>query len=158
MSDIKHLDLDSEEFESAPRALRTYAEKLKKELAAATQQITEYRGREADQALGSVLAGFKSPTKVRRDLLADGVDPLDAEAVKVWVEENGDDYAKGSVTPAADPQQEAAPAAQNSYDAFSAVEQFAQPADMSKVQTAIAGITPDMTREQVAEHLTRMGL
>lgn len=158
MSDIKHLDLDSEEFESAPRALRTYAEKLKKELAAATQQITEFRGREADQALGTVLTGFKSPTKVRRDLLADGVDPLDAEAVKVWVEENGDDYAKAPATPVTDPQQDPAPTQPNPYEPFSAVESFAQPADMSKVQTALAGLNDNMTRAEVEAHFTRFGL
>ena len=45
------------------------------------------------QALGDVLAGFKNPERVKRDLLSDGIDPLNREVVEKWLGENGDDYA-----------------------------------------------------------------
>lgn len=159
MSDnIKHLDLDSEEFESAPRALRQYAEKLKKTLDAANQTITGFREKETDSALGEVLTGFKSPAKVKRDLLTDGIDPLDNEAVAAWIEQNGDDYARGEgAAPVATSDPATAEAAAG-YDRLNAVQQMAQPADLSRHEVAFAGITPDMDGKAVLEHFKRMGI
>lgn len=156
MTDIKHLDLDSEEFESAPRALRAYAEKLKKALDGANQTITEFRSRETDTALGEVLAGFRKPDKVKRDLLADNVDPLDSEAVAAWVKENGDDYARASGEPAAAVSEDTAPADPNAP--FAAVEAQATPADLTKQALAFAAITPDMDGAAVAELFRKHGI
>lgn len=156
MSDIQHIDVDSDEFEGTPKALRDHVKRLQKALETEKQATVELRGQLQSTALADVLAGFAKPGRVKSALLSDQVDPLDTEAVQTWLKENGDDFARSAGAPATPPA--GSPAEPNPYDAFSAVESFAQPADMSKVQMAIAGITPDMTREQVAEHFTRVGL
>lgn len=152
MSDIQHIDTDSDEWENTPKALRDQVKKLQKALTESTQTITEFRTRETDTALTGVLAGFKSPGKVKRDLLADGVDPLDSEAVTKWVGENGSDYAQAPA-PAAEPSEEPAP-----NDPFAVVEQQSSPADKSKYDVAFAGITPDMDGAAVAEHFRKHGI
>jgi hypothetical protein len=146
--DIQHIDVDSEDFEDAPRALRDHVKKLQKALTARDQTITEFRGKETDRALTDVLAGFKNPRRVKRDLLDDGIDPLDNEAVKSWVEENGDDYAQGTAAPASadatEQQQTTPPGNQADYDRLNVGSEFRQPASVDKVQAVIAEITPDM--------------
>ena len=100
MSDaIQHIDVDSEEFENTPKALRDHVKKLQQALTSSTQTIAEYRERETAQALNGVLTGFKNPERVKRDLLSDKVDPLDNEAVTKWLEANGGDYARGEANP-----------------------------------------------------------
>lgn len=103
----QHIDVDSPEFEDAPRALRDAYKKLQKELGDVAKERDSFRSQAHSQALSSVLSdkGFKNPKRVERDLLADGIDPLDAVAVESWLTTNGDDYAVGTATPAEDPAQ-----------------------------------------------------
>ena len=159
MSDaIQHLDLDSDEYYDAPKALRQYAEKLKKALDSTTKELTTVRGQVAAQAIGEVLSGqgFKNPKRVEKDLLADGVDPLDKSAVEGWLAEFGDDYAKGQVaqpeTPSVPDEEVAA------HQALNLGAEFRQPADMTKVEAAVAELPTDATPDQVIAHFRAKGL
>jgi len=161
MSDrLQHIDIDSEESEDAPRALREYAKQLKRQLETTQAELGKATKQLASRAIAEVLAdkGFKNPKRVERDLLADDIDPHDQQAVAAWLEANGDDYAKGAVTPASEsPAPETTELAQQ-YDRLSvgSDSQTAAPNDLwARVQ---AEITPDMTGDQVIEVYKRHGL
>lgn len=162
MSDaIKHLDLDSEEFEDAPKAVRDYAKSLKKQLESVTKERDGVRTQLASSSLEKVLAdkAFKNPAKVQKDILRDGVDPLDSEAVEAWLADNSDDYAKGT---------QETPAAENSVqktDQQIAFEQIAgvqsgstNPAILSKWDLVQAEITDDMDGPAVAALYKKHGI
>lgn len=148
------IDVDSDEYLDAPKALRDAYKKLQDRYGTVTQERDTLKNQVTASALSSVLTGFKNPERVKRDLLADGIDPLDSSAVQGWLGENGDDYAKGGEAPAPDPNAEAAQAQQ----AFTAGTEFRQPASMSKVEAATAEITPDMTPEQIIEVYRKHGV
>ena len=95
MTDIQHIDVDDEQFEDAPRALRDHVKQIQKALDEVRAERDGYRNKVNEAALGDVLAGFKNPERVKRDLLTDKVDPLDSEAVTKWMEQNAGDYARG---------------------------------------------------------------
>ena len=128
---IQHIDVDSEEFEDAPKALRDHVKKLQKELGDLSSDRDKWRTQVQSQALGSVLAdqGFKNPDRVKRDLLADQIDPLDTAAVETWLAANGDDYAKGQAAQAATPVQD-----QNAQQ-LQAIQQVAGDATTPDAQT-----------------------
>lgn len=126
---IQHIDVDSNEFEDAPKGLRDYAKQLRKQLESVTSERDTFRNQVQSQAVGSVLAdkGFKNPKRVERDLLNDGIDPLDKSAVESWLSENGDDYAKGTEAPApATPVHTEAQAAQQQINSITADAQVAE--------------------------------
>lgn len=160
---IKHIDLDHEDFEDAPKALRDYAVKLKQALVAKDAEVSTLRGQVASRAVADVLGdkGFKNPKAVEKALLGDGIDPLDNSAVESWLTENGDDYAKAAntETPNEPPAQSAvAPEVQAAYGQIGAVgNTLRQPVDTSPLDKAMAEITPDMTAEQVREVLIKNG-
>ena len=156
---IQHLDLDSDEYYDAPKALRQYAEKQKKALDSTTKELATARGQVAAQAIGEVLSGqgFKNPKRVEKDLLADGVDPLDKSAVEGWLAEFGDDYAKGAV--ASDPETPSVPDEEvAAHQALNLGAEFRQPADMTKVEAAVAELPTDATPDQVIAHFRAKGL
>lgn len=161
MSDaIKHLDLDSEEFEDAPKAVRDYAKSLKKQLESVTKERDGVRTQLASSSLEKVLAdkAFKNPAKVQKDILRDGVDPLDSEAVEAWLADNSDDYARGTQeTPAAEPP--VPNEQQTAFERIAAVQsQTVNPANMSKAELAFAEITPDMDGPAVIAHYAKHGI
>lgn len=136
---IQHIDVDSDEFNEAPKGLRDYAKQLRKQLESVTSERDQFRNQVQSQAVGSVLAdkGFKNPKRVERDLLADGIDPLDKSAVESWLSENGDDYAKGDAGQSAPPaqqqeQHQAAQAAQQQINTVSADAEAADTTDAFK--------------------------
>lgn len=92
--DIRHLNLDHQDFAEAPPALLDHVRKLKKQFDAINAEVAELRGLATTQALSDALGDFRSPAKVERQLLADGVDPLDRSAVDGWLKEYGEDYAR----------------------------------------------------------------
>lgn len=164
---IKHIDLDDEQFEDAPRALREYAAKLKKALEAAQGEAGQLRTQLATRSLSDVLGnkGFKNPKAVEKSLLADKVDPLDTSAVEAWLAENADDFAKADGAPAVSepvqeqqqtPEQAAQAAAFGQMQAAQA--SLHQPADMSKLDLALSEITPDMNGEQVLAIYAKHGI
>lgn len=159
---IKHIDLDHEDFEDAPKALRDYAAKLKKQLETTQTEVQNLRGSLASRAVADVLGdkGFKNPKRVERDLLADGIDPLDKSAVDGWLSEYGDDYAR--VTPesstATPEQDEEAQRLAAAHEQLSAPGELRSAADMSKWELAQSEITSDMNGEQVAAVFKKHGI
>ena len=151
--DIQHIDIDAPEFDGSPKALRDHVKKLQDAHKALQQERDTYRGQATAAALGDVLAGFKNPKRVERDLLSEGIDPLNREVVEKWLSENGDDYARGdSGTAPAVPSEEAA--------AHQRLQQtdLTSPADMSKIEAAMAEITPDMKGAEVEAIYRKHGL
>src|SRR5690242_15902835 len=98
--DFQYIDVNDEQWDGTPRALREALDKAQKALKAEKTATAELRGQAAGAALSGVLAGFKNPSKVQSDILAAKVDPLNSEAVTKWLETNGDDYARATETPA----------------------------------------------------------
>lgn len=158
-NNITHLDLDSEEFEDSPKGLREYAKKLKAAYEAQTTELDGVRGRLNSQAVSKVLEGkgFKNPKRVEKDLLAEGVDPLDKEAVDGWLAEFGDDYAKGEGT-SAPAQTEKQQAQQAAHEQLAAGAEFRTPADASKHDLAFGEITEEMTGADVDKLFKARGI
>lgn len=150
MTDIQHIDVDSEEFEGTPRALREHVKKLQKALTDVSAERDGFRNQINESALGDVLAGFNNPERVKRDLLSDKVDPLDTEAVNKWLADNGNDYAKAQAP--ADPQ-ETEPQAefqQPDYGRLNAPASVGQPAGVDPAQivnSAPTDLSPDKLRQ-----------
>lgn len=140
---FQHIDVDSDEFLDAPKALRDHVKRLQQINTRLTETNTDLSGRLTATALTDVLSEFKNPERVKRDLLSDKIDPLDSEAVKQWLGSNGGDYARGAggSNPSTDNPALAEDAAAsqriNSTDLTS-------PADMTKWEAAKAEITEDM--------------
>lgn len=157
---IQHIDIDSEDFEDAPKALRDYAKKLK----AANEQLTterdDARGRLASNAVAGVLKdqGYKNPKRVEKDLLADGIDPLDQDAVSGWLAEFGDDYAKGEVTPSAPVQTEEAAAQQAAYQQLNAGGHLQADAGLDKWQAVQNEITGNETGAELLALYKKHGI
>jgi hypothetical protein len=65
--DIQHIDVDSDEWENTPRALRDQVKKLQKALNETRERSDGYRTQLTEKALGDVLAEhkFKNPSKVQ---------------------------------------------------------------------------------------------
>lgn len=165
MSDeIKYIDVDDEQFEDAPRALRDAYKALARQHKEATSELGQARKTIASHALGDVLGnqGFKNPKRVEKDLLGDGIDPLDKSAVESWLGEYGDDYAKAESAGepnAAQQQQQIDPAIAAGHQSLNGLgDAVRQPTDVSKLDKAKAEITDDMSPEQVRETLLRNGL
>lgn len=151
--DIQHIDIDAPEYDGSPKALRDHVKRLQEAHKALQQERDTYRGQATAAALGDVLAGYKNPERVKRDLLSDSIDPLNKEAVEKWLSENGDDYAKGdSGTAQAVPSDEAA-----AHQRLQQTE-LTSPSDMSKLEAAQAEITPDMDGQAVREVYRKHGL
>lgn len=152
--DIQHIDIDAPEFDGSPRALRDHVKKLQDAHKALVQERDTYKGQATQAALGDVLAGYKNPERVKRDLLNDGIDPLNSEGVERWLSENGDDYARGNggSAPAVPSDDEAA-----AHQRLQQTE-LTSPADMSKIEAAMAEITPDMGGEQIKAVYRKHGL
>ena len=157
MTDIEHIDVDHEDYEQTPKALRDHVKKLQDALKQRDQTISEFRGKETERALSNVLTGFKNPARVQRDLLADKVDPLDTEAVNKWLEANADDYARGDASPAADPAEQASPDATLAAQ-YARLQPTAlrKPSDTT-LQDAILSLTDDLTPAQMEQRLREIG-
>lgn len=151
--DIQHIDIDAPEFDGSPKALRDHVKRLQDAHKALQQERDTYRGQATAAALGDVLAGYKNPERVKRDLLSDSIDPLNREAVEKWLGENGDDYARGDggSAPAVNSEDAAAHQRLQQTDLTS-------PADMTKFDAAMAEITPDMTGDQIKAVYQKHGL
>lgn len=151
--DIQHIDIDSAEFDGSPKALRDHVKRLQEAHKAILQERDTYKGQATQAALGDVLAGYKNPERVKRDLLSDSIDPLDKQAVEKWLGENGADYAQGNAAPVPAAASEDAAAHQQLQQT-----NLTNPADMTKVEAALAEITPDMAGDQVKAIYRKHGL
>lgn len=156
--DIKHIDTDSEEWENTPKTLRDQVKKLQDALSKEREASATLRSTAAESALGGVLAGFKNPGRVKRDLLSDGIDPLDSSAVETWMKDNGDDYARGAEAPAT-PDEQPAPVAdlQSQWDRLQ-IPGSQNPAALEKTEAVFSEITPDMDGAAVEALFRTRGL
>lgn len=152
MTDIQHIDPDSDEFIDAPKALREHVKALQASYKNLAQENTTLRGQATSAALGDVLAGYKNPERVKRDLLSDKIDPLDKSAVDAWLSENGDDYARGDNGTATVQDEDAA-----AHQRLQQTE-LTSPADMTKFDAAMAEITPNMTGDEIKALYRKHGL
>lgn len=134
MTDIQHINVDDEQYEDAPRGLRDYVKQLQKANETLRAERDGFRNQISESALGDVLAGFKNPGRVKTDLLSDGVDPLDNEAVSKWLETNGDDYARGEQPPAAPEAETQAEVEVPDYDRLNSLSQAGTPSGSDKAQ------------------------
>lgn len=161
MSDIQHIDVDSEDYESAPKALRDHVKRLQKAHTDLQQTTSDLRGQLNSRALGDALAGksFKNPKRVERDLLSDKVDPLDVNAVEAWLNENAADYAlvasEGEPNPEGSEQQPDPDA-----EAYGRIGRTTggDPSSLTRLEAATAKITPEMTGEDVAKLFAAEGV
>lgn len=151
--DIQHIDIDAPEFDGSPKALRDHVKRLQEAHKALQQERDTYRGQATAAALGDVLAGFKNPERVKRDLLSDSIDPLDKSAVEKWLGENGADYARGDSGTASPVNSEDAAAHQQLQQT-----ELTNPADMTKFEAAQAEITPSMTGDEIKAVYRKHGL
>ena len=98
MADIEHINLDGKQLDTS-KALRDYAASLKRKLAKAEAEAATYRRQLAARVLEDAVKPFANPERVKQGLLDDDVDPLDTSAVREWLTENGDDFARAQVAP-----------------------------------------------------------
>lgn len=154
------IDVDHEDYEDAPRALREAYKNLKKQFQTVTTERDDYKGKWQSKATSDALSGFgfRNPKRVSKDLLADGVDVTDADAVKAWVEENGDDYAKGEATPAAPAEQNVDPEEVAAREQLGRAQSYSQPAPNDKLKAAMAEITPEMDGAAVEKIYAKYGI
>ncbi|HEU5115192.1 MAG TPA: hypothetical protein VFT74_00805 [Isosphaeraceae bacterium] len=156
MSD-QFIDTSSDEFIDAPRALRDAYDQLKARYTETAKERDTYKGRAESSALGDVLKGFTKPERVKSALLADGVDPLDSEAVSTWVAENGNDFARGEASPA-----QSQPSVDDSeaeaHQRLQSSDNLRQPADMSKLEAALAEAGPNATGQELEVIYRKHGL
>lgn len=155
---IQNIDVDSDEFLDAPKALRDHVKKLQSRLGDLTSELSEVRSQATATALGDVLSAYKNPERVKKDLLSDKVNPLDNEAVAKWLEANGDDYAKGSTDAGSSSTDTVSAEERAAAAAISSASEFTQPADMSKLQAAQAEMTSETTGQDFIELARKHGL
>lgn len=166
MSDaIKHIDVDSDEFEDTPRALREYVKRLQSQNKDLAKERDDARTQVASRAVADVLAGknFKNPERVKTALLGDGIDPLDNSAVETWLTANGDDYAKAAADEqtAGEGSEEQAPAAVQSNElaeGYQNLQVAGEPAGTDKWALVQSKITPDMDGAAVAKLYAEHGI
>lgn len=153
------IDVDSEEFENVPRGLRDAYKRLVRQHTEIVKERDTFKSQATAAALGDALSGFKNPERVKRDLLAEGVDPLDSEAVQTWLGSNGDDYARGDGAPSTPSNTSAEEAAEvAAHQQLQAARSLTQPADMSKIDAAITALGPNATPEEVVEAFRKAGV
>lgn len=158
MSDnFQHIDVDSDEFQDAPRALRDAYKQLKSRYTETVSERNSLKENLTTTALTDVLGGFKNPERVKRDLLADKIDPLDKSAVNEWLASNADDYARGDG--AANPSPPSADNAEAAlHERFNSGAGLQQPADQSKLDAALAEAGPNATGQQLAAVFAKHGI
>lgn len=154
---IQHIDVDSDEFIEAPKALRDHVKRLQGKLTEVTGERDTFRDQATSGALSGVLAEFKNPDRVKSAMLGDKVDPLDTEAVRTWLASNGDDYAKGGQSSVSST--DSVTAEERSAQAnLNASSEFTTPADMSKFEAAKAEITPEMNGADIKAIYRKHGI
>lgn len=158
MTDIQHIDVDTDEYLDTPKALRDHVKKLQEALTKSGQEYQALTTKVSATALTGVLEGFKNPERVKRDLLSDKIDPLDSEAVGKWLVSNGDDYARGEGTPPPENSSSVDPEEQAAHQKIANTASLGNPANMSKLDLAVAEITPDMDGKAIEAIYRKHGL
>lgn len=152
----QHIDVDSDEYLDAPKALRDAYKRLSSQVKELSSERDTLKNQVTASALSGVLGEFKNPERVKRDLLADKIDPLDTEAVNRWIESNGDDYARGQATPA--PSTPDASEDAEAHRRLRSTDGLTAPADMSKIEAALAEAGPNPTGAQLEAAYRKHGV
>lgn len=152
--DIQHIDVDADEWQGTPRALREQVDKLQKALKTANQKITGFESERVETALSGVLTGYRNPGKVKADILRDKVDPLDDEAVAKWLKDNGDDYARDEQAPVDPSSAEEQPDPQADRAKLDAVAQIGQ-SGAANAEALVASVPKDLSPAETREWLIR---
>lgn len=160
---IQHIDVDSDEFIEAPRALREHVKKLQSALTEREQDVSSLKGQLTSTALSDVLKGYRNPERVKQHLLGDKVDALDSEAVNKWLAENGDDYAKAEgaqpETPGGQPNEpQVDPAEAAAHQQIAGASDYSKPADLSALDAALAELPKDATGSDIVEVYRKHGV
>ena len=161
MSDnLKHIDVDDDEFEDTPKALREYVKKLQAQNKDLAKERDDVRGQVASRAVADVLAdkGFKNPERVKRDLLADSIDPLDTNAVNAWLTSNGDDYARAAGAPEGEQPPSDEPPAEVAQGYSQLQVPGSAPGSSDKLALVLSKITPEMDGAAVAKLYAEHGI
>jgi hypothetical protein len=150
---IQHINVDDDQWDGTPSALRDHVKRLQKELKSRDEQISSLRDQQTSAVLSDVLAGFKNPERVKRDLISDKVDPLDSEAVTEWMKSNADDYARstGSADNPQEDQQQELPDQRR----LNAPGEQGQPAGSNKLaelDSMPADLSPQQTAQWLIDH------
>lgn len=153
-------DDDYDTDESSGSSLRAQLERALKENKKLKASNDKFRKAESERQAKEVLTdqGFKNPKRVAKDLIADGVDLTDSEAVSEWLQENGDDYAKVQTQqsetadddtddttdePVVDEQ------TASDYARLNQTQRMATPAQRTKLEQALAQLSDDASPEEV---------
>lgn len=162
MSDaIQHIDVDSDEFSEAPKALRDHVKKLQGRLTELSTETQTLRQQITARALDEVLAdkGFKNPARVQRDMLSDQINPADTAAVEAWLASNADDYARAAAAPDPAPvQTDTPPAEAGALAAINSTADLRSPVSTDKWERALAEITPEMTGADIKAVYAKHGV
>jgi len=159
MTDIQHINVDDEQWDGTPRALREHVDKLQRALNELKTERDQLRGQFTETALGNVLAGFKNPQRVKAALLGDKIDPLDTEAVNKWLSENGDDYARATGTaepPATEVQGDPAPTFPD-YGRLNAPSEIGEPSVADQLQ-AVQNAPKDASPQELLAYFASKGI
>ena len=157
MSDnFQYLDVDDEQFEDAPRALRQAYEKLKKAHQSDAQELASLRGTVKQTTATDVLKAKGYDPRAAKFLIQSGVNLNDSEAVDGWLAEDGAFFKVGDAPPAEHAEDHSAEAQARSQIADASSQ--TQPAAVDKLQAALAEITPSMTAADVVEVYRKYGI
>lgn len=156
MSDnFQYIDVDDEQYEDAPRALRQAYEALKKRDQARETELGKLRGTVKQATATDVLKAKGYDPKAAKFLIQSGVDLNDASAVDTWLAEDGEFFKVDAppAEPAVDHSEE-----QQSRSQIAEASSQVQPAAGDKMKAALAEITPDMTTAQVLAVYQKHGI
>ncbi len=156
MSNFQYIDVDDEQFEDAPRALRQAYAALKKAHEAEAKELSTLRTQVQTRTASEVLKDKGYNPKAAKFLLKDGIDLSDEKAVDAWLAEEGEFFKANGGTPTEQSAEHTAEAEARSQiaDATS----HTQTAANDKMQAALAEITDDMTTSQVLAIYAKHGI
>ena len=158
MSDnFQYIDVDDEQFEDAPRALRQAYAALKKRDQQRDAELTKLRGTVQTNTATDVLKGKGYDPRAAKFLLQSGVDINDETAVDAWLAEDGAFFKTGEA-PATPEQQVDHSDEQQARSAIQDATSQVQPAGGDKMKLALAEITDDMTPSQVQAVYQKHGI
>ena len=159
MSDaFQYIDVDSEQFEDAPKALRDAYNKLKKRAQDQDAELGSFRSEKTQATASDVLKAKGYDPKAAKFLIQSGVDLSSESAVDSWLAEDGAFFKVGDpeATPGQTVDHADEAAARQAINTTAA--QVTQAASTDKLKLAISEITPDMDGAAVAAVYAKYGV
>lgn len=159
MSNFQYIDVDDEQFEDAPRALRQAYAALKKAHEVDTKELSTLRTQVQTRTASEVLKDKGYNPKAAKFLLKDGVDLNDEKAVDAWLAEEGEFFKVAG--------QESTPGSEQTVEHDAEAEARSQIADATshtqtaandRMKAALAEITDNMTTQEVMAVYKKHGI